>query len=287
MWSSPQKAKEEFILKAKKIHGDKYDFSKSVYTHSKKKVCVTCYKHGDFYITPNSLLKGCGCRKCYEETISKRCRKTEKQFIEEMKEKFGDIYDFSQVKYVTNKDKVDVFCKKHGLFKIRPNDLVCGYGCPKCGHERTKAKLSKTTEEFISQSNIIHNFKYTYLKTSYVNEKEKVCITCPIHGDFLQIPIHHLHGHGCPKCKSSKIEREIELFLVKNHIQFEFQKQFKWLRTNKRIQLLDFYLTEYNIAIECQGIQHFKPVDFASKGHEKQCFEITRLRDKNKFKLCE
>ena len=51
-------------------------------------------------------------------------------------------------------------------------------------------------------------------------------------------------------------------FLQMNEIIYIEQKKFKdWLGA----QSLDFYLPEYNIAIECQGLQHYKPVDFAGK----------------------
>ena len=85
-----------------------------------------------------------------------------------------------------------------------------------------------------------------------------MCILCPEHGEFWQTPSSHLCGKGCPYCKESHLEKEINDFLIKNNIIFEREKHFDWLGK----QSLDFYLPEYNIAIECQGIQHFEPIDF-------------------------
>ena len=59
-------------------------------------------------------------------------------------------------------------------------------------------KISK--EEFIARSNNIHNNKYDYSKVEYVNNKTKVCIICPKHGEFWQTPKNHLLGQGCPIC---------------------------------------------------------------------------------------
>ena len=60
-------------------------------------------------------------------------------------------------------------------------------------------RLSK--EEFIEKSNLKHNFKYSYDKVKYINNKSKVIITCPIHGDFTQSPkSHYLNGNGCQLC---------------------------------------------------------------------------------------
>ena len=58
----------------------------------------------------------------------------------------------------------------------------------------------KTTEQFIEQARAIHGDKYNYDKVTYVNTHTKVCIICPIHGEFETIPCDHLHNHGCPHC---------------------------------------------------------------------------------------
>ena len=115
------------------------------------------------------------------------------------------------------------------------------------------------------------------------NLHNRITITCPIHGDFEQIAQSHLNGHGCPKCQSSHLEEEIKSFLNDNDIEFEQQKTFEWLKLKNHLYL-DFYLPKYNKAIECQGIQHFKPVDFFG-GEE--CFIKTIERDDIKQKLCE
>lgn len=60
------------------------------------------------------------------------------------------------------------------------------------------------TQEFIEKSRQIHHNKYTYTKTVYKNSRDKVIITCPIHGDFEQLPASHLQGHGCPLCSGLK-----------------------------------------------------------------------------------
>lgn len=55
---------EEFIQKAKAVHGDKYDYSMVEYVNTKTKVCVICPKHGEFWQIPNSHFRGIGCCKC-------------------------------------------------------------------------------------------------------------------------------------------------------------------------------------------------------------------------------
>ena len=106
-----------------------------------------------------------------------------------------------------------------------------------------------------------------------------MCIICPKHGEFWQKPNDHLNGHGCPECNESKLEKEIEEYLKSENIKFEKQKKFEWLGR----QSLDFYLPEYNVAIECQGIQHF--TDKTRFSHD--TFKERIKRDKIKKELCD
>ena len=117
----------------------------------------------------------------------------------------------------------------------------------------------------------------------YVNNHTEVCIFCPEHGEFWQKPNVHLSNHGCPKCASSKLELELIKFLEENKTDYIYQankKNFLWLKGLS----LDFYLPEYNAAIECQGIEHFKETSFFGglKG-----FYNTLERDKRKLDLCD
>ncbi len=73
------------------------------------------------------------------------------------------------------------------------------------------AKL--TTEQFIERSTITHSDKYIYTKTDYITNKVPVIITCPTHGDFTQVPSHHMNGSECPTCARLKVS---QILAVKN-----------------------------------------------------------------------
>ena len=157
--------------------------------------------------------------------------------------------------YKGNKEYITVRCKIDGnVWETKPNWLKRGSRCSKCYHRFNSEIRRNSLEYFINKSNEIHKNRYDYSKVEYVNNKTKVCIICPEHGEFWQRPDKHLRGCGCPKCNYSSLERRIELFLLENNINFIPQQKFKWLGK----QSLDFYLPEYNVAIECQGEQHFK-----------------------------
>jgi len=74
----------------------------------------------------------------------------------------------------------------------------------------------KKTEEFINYVKNIHkdaegNAIYSYEKTKYVKNDEKVIISCKLHLDFFQTPKKHKAGQGCPKCKITKIANKLKL----------------------------------------------------------------------------
>ena len=187
-----KKTKEEFIASAREVHGDKYDYSKVEYVCALTKVCIICPEHGDFWQEANSHLRGQGCPKCKYE---KQSSSTE-EFIQKAHKVHGDKYDYSKVEYDGYKTKVCIICPKHGEFWQTPNSHLNGNGCPKCKGE----KQTCTTDEFIAKAKKIHGDKYDYSKVEYVNNHTKVCIICPEHGEFWQIPSSHLQGKGCPKC---------------------------------------------------------------------------------------
>ena len=195
--------REEFIEKAIKTHVEVYDYSKVEYVNNRTKVCIICSEHGEFWQTPHNHLKGQGCPKCKNKKISKSETKTSEKFIDEARNIHGDKYDYSNVVYTGAKDKVEIICKKHGLFFQTPSSHLQGSGCPLCGSERTIKKKSEsfTTESYIKRAKEIHNGKYSYEKTIYEKMKEKIIITCPVHGDFEQTAEKHIYGKcGCPKC---------------------------------------------------------------------------------------
>ena len=274
---------KNFIEKAHEVHGDKYDYSKVDYVNSLTKVCIVCPIHGEFFVRPSDHTHNhVGCQKC-----SGCYRSNKNEFIEKAQKIYGNKYDYSKVEYINNKTKVCIIChekdkygNEHGEFWQRPNDHLSGYECPKCGGNHMP-----TTEEWIKKAQIIHENKYDYSKVHYIDAHTKVCIICPTHGEFWQTPNNHLNGCGCPNCNSdnkSKMEENIHKLLKKHHIKHERQKTFIWLK-NKRNMFLDFYLPNYNVAIEVQGEQHFRAIE---KFGGSDFYLLQHERDEVKKKLC-
>jgi len=130
--------------------------------------------------------------------------KSQEKFIEQLNTIYDDSLNFSESKYINNNTCVTVECKKHGKFKMRPQDLIYGRGCTECNKEKL---IEKRYELFVSAAKILHNNKYTYPKYSdsnYINSFTKITICCPIHGNFKQSACHHLLPCDCQKCANTR-----------------------------------------------------------------------------------
>ncbi|MFA5585596.1 MAG: DUF723 domain-containing protein [Saccharofermentanales bacterium] len=242
---------DNFIKRSSIIHNNQYDYSIVDYIDNKTKIKIICPIHGIFEQTPHAHLNGQKCPKCQDT------KKTNLDFKQISKNKHNNYYDYSLVNYINNKTKVNIICPKHGIFKQRPDDHLNGHGCIKCS-----GKLRNNLKDIISKSNEIHNNLYNYDKSIYINNKTKMIVTCPKHGDFKVTPNNHINKKsGCPKCKESIGERTIRLFLEDNNIKYIIQKRFKNCKYKLSLPF-DFYLMDYNICIEYDGIQHFKSLKF-------------------------
>lgn len=289
---------EEVVSRAKKVHGDDYDYNESEYKSYHEKMKIKCNQCGRIFeqrVSDHLRGEGCSCHK------SDKHRLTLEQYIEKANIIHDYKYDYSELKkYLRGKDKIPVICHEknwdgteHGVFMVRAESHTYGKtGCPKCA-ARQRANYEKVPyDRFVFVSNEVHNNKYIYddeTKANFYDTIHKVPIICPNHGIFWQTPKAHMRGQGCPLCNMSHLERDIEKFLQENSIKYIAQmKDFDWLKLGRGLQSLDFYLPDYNIAIECQGEQHFKPVDFTGKGEEwaNKQFEKVKFLDERKRKIC-
>ena len=238
------------------------------------KVKIICKKHGIFDQTPNIHLScKCGCPKCKGGV-----KYTFNDFIKKSKEIHNDKYNYSLVNYVNSQTKIKIICEIHGVFEQKANDHLNGNGCPKC-----YGNIKPTTEKFIKKAREIHNDKYDYSLVNYINNRIKIKIICKKHGLFEQRPDAHINQkQGCPICKESWGEKEIRNILKQNNINFESQKTFEKC-VNKSLLPFDFYLPKYNLCIEYDGIQHFKPIDFFGG---KKSLKETQKKDKIKTDYC-
>ena len=277
---------EDFVKKAKRTHGNKYDYSKVDYKNQKTEVIIVCPVHGEFKQKPQNHIRGSKCPKCKNDikrnlkpTKSRRVLSTH-QFVDRAKKVHGDKYDYSKVNYKNNKTKVTIVCPIHGEFDQVACYHISGNWCPKCGRESSCNSMLHDSEKFIQKAVKVHGSKYGYSLVNYIKAIKKVTIVCPTHGKFEQIANNHLKGHGCPKCSSSTGEAEIERALDELNIRYSSNY---YVNTGNNVYFFDFFLPDYNLFIEYDGRQHFTPIEHF--GGE-DGFNRTKERDINKNKYC-
>lgn len=211
-------------------------------------------------------------------------RLTKEEFIERAEKVHNNKYDYSKVEYVNNSTKVCVQCPEHGEFWITPDSLFRGRGCPLCGTRRAQMKNRMKQDVFLLKAKKVHNNKYDYKLSKYENTDTKICIICPIHGEFWQTPHHHLNGHGCPHCGRNNIsENKIYNYIKKNFNDAISQYNADFLIENGYKQYIDIYIPSKKIGIEYQGRQHFIPITAYGGEYE---FNKTKERDFKKFYKC-
>ena len=188
---------EEFIHRAKLAHGDKYDYSKSVYSDAKTKLIIICREHGPFKQRPDAHLVG-GCRLCGCESRKIKLR----DLIGKFNEIHACKYDYSLVEGEVSSESIKIICREHGVFTQRRSHHMAGAGCPSCSKNR---KL--TFDIFVKKSNIVHSFAYQYDADSFINSMSKVKIICRKHGEFFQSTSDHMSGKGCSGCADYGFKR--------------------------------------------------------------------------------
>jgi len=267
---------ETFIARAKKMHGETYDYDQVKYISDAYKITILCPVHGNFLQRPADHVKGRGCPKC-----GGTAKKTTGQFITGSSLVHGKKYDYSKVNYINDVSKVCIVCMKHGEFWQTPNDHLSGHGCELCG-----GTAVSNTDDFVVKAVKIHGLKYNYHLVNYRNAHTKVKITCPLHGVFMQKPNSHLCGVGCPKCKESKGEREIRRWLDEN--KFDYKYQYRFPTCKYRLPLpFDFVIEHHGgvIVMEFQGEQHYRPVGFG--GDAEKNYKKIKKTDLIKKEWCE
>jgi len=239
-----------FLKISKNIHNNKYDYSLVDYKNNDTKVNIICPIHGVFKQIPHHHTKGTGCKKC----IDNNKRLNTEIFINRSQKSHNNKYNYLLVDYKGAYDKVKIICPIHGEFEQKPCDHIDGYrGCSKCG-----GTMKSNTEGFILKSKKIYRDKYDYSLVNYSLCTNKVKIICKKHGEFKVSPTNHLSGKGCPICNQSKGENIIMNFLSDNNIKYIPQKKFDNCKNINSLPF-DFYLPKYNMCIEFDGEQHFKP----------------------------
>ncbi len=244
----------KFKEKARKVHGDRYDYSKVEYVDNATKVCIICPEHGEFMQRPYSHLNGNGCPECVG------LKKWDNpKFIEKAREVHGDRYDYSKSVYVNKRTKLTIICPIHGEFEQTPaNHIRQRQGCPECGKKYASEWRKNDYRHFIeeSQGRFGNIYEYPNIENEYINSHSIIHLRCKNCGNvFEKIACDHLtspHG-GCLKCYANKSKDEEE---ITEYIQSLVGVENVMVRARSVLcgQELDVYIPKLKIAFEFNGL---------------------------------
>ena len=282
---------QRFIIRAKEVHGDKFDYSQVNYVSRSTKVAISCSVHGIFWQQPNNHLNGdkCpGCRGLYKKGTPERASYQ----LQKAQEIHGDKYDYSMIDLSNvGNDKVSIVCPQHGQFTQLWNNHVSKIhknGCPKCGRVSTFDKTMLGNAKFISKAQKTHGTKYDYTDVNYQGAHKKVTIICGAHGPFECTPANHWHrGVGCTKCinsNPSRGEAKIASWLAAQNIPYEYQKSYPdlWYKAKNGRLKYDFYLPTKNLLIEYDGEHHTQPISWSKKIDGVERLKAQQIKDQLK-----
>jgi len=261
---------EIFIKRSKEKHGDKYDYSRSVWISKMTKIEIICPVHGSFFQLACGHLSGRGCRKCGYESR----RDNTKSFIEESIRVHGLKYNYDKTKYINARTKVVINCSIHGDFAQKPSKHILGQGCDLCGSNSSIEKRRKTKERFVEQAKMVHGERYDYSKVNYTTTMKKVEIICKIHGSFWQKACDHIGSEaGCPCCLR-KNHSDLAILLKDEFSDWNIipnKKIWNSFGKYKSRRFCDFWMEKdgIEVIVEYDGQQHYREVRFGGMSEDK------------------
>jgi hypothetical protein len=231
----------DFVARAVGVHGVFYDYSKVIYRGIDVKVTIVCPIHDAFEQTPYEHLRGHGCCRCGNGTL------TRDKFIELANTKYSNKYNYDKVIYVTHKTPVLIVCPVHGDFRQTPAKhlRLDSRGCWACVRDSCR----HTTTVFVAKAVAIHGH-YDYSDADYSHAFASVAIICPVHGEFRQRANDHLNGHGCPRCQTmvSLAHAEIVDFIQSKNVT---------VIVNDRVTIapyeIDVWVPDYKFGVDYHG----------------------------------
>ena len=247
-------SKEEFINKARSIHGNKFDYSRVDYINSKTKICIVCPEHGEFWQIPNSHLLGKSCPLCSKKSSAKQRSNTQEIFFKRIKAKFGNKFDYSKSVFNGWNNPIIITCKKHGDFQTTPKHHLMGDGgCPHCRILTVSNKLRKGIE--LIKETLVERYgdDIVLISTEYSNVRKPLVLECKKHGQFVTTWALIRRGSCCPACG-------IENRALKRSLgQEEFERRSNLIHHNKYSYELAVYKEEKSkVWVRCPEHGYFE-----------------------------
>lgn len=260
---------------------------KSDEIHNYQYKAIGEYKSADEQIKMKHIM--CGfefyCRvdmHLYNKTGCPKCNGGIKLKLDDAQHNLDIVYnnEYKLIQY-NGYDDHSIFLHSCGdEFKTSFNNLINKRTKCTCLHINTKW----TQDLFIEKSNELHNSEYRLL-SAFKNIETKVTLEHTICGHkWKSLPKKHIYAkQGCPNCNDSIGEKSIKILLNNANIKYTIQMKFDDCKNIKALPF-DFYLPDYNVCIEFDGIQHYEAIEWFGG---QDALDKNILRDSIKNKYCE
>lgn len=272
----------------------KYDYSEFLCTTCLDKGIIKCPEHGIFMMD-RTTHRTSACPKCGRQRIKNKLKDSIEGFIRKANGVHNFLYDYSLINEYTNAhQRVPIICKNHGVFYQQAFVHLTGCHCPSCANESHKIQKNNLNKDiFITRSREIHGDRYDYSNAIYINCKTPTEIVCLVHGSFFQKPYNHFNKRsatGCPLCNTSKGEIKLKTVCKMLDIGIVTQKSFPDCKYKNPLKF-DGFFPYFNVCIEIQGQQHYKPVRHLiftkfSENESIENFRVQQIKDQIKRDYC-
>ncbi|CAI8268760.1 MAG: Uncharacterised protein [Polaribacter sp. SA4-10] len=273
-----------FINKAKGLHGDKYDYSSSLYINATKNIQINCIKHKTtFYQTSNSHFKSkFPCKDCRTEYLRDLHSDGINGFIKKMKIKHGDVFLFNNTNYINARTKVELCCKKcHSTIISEPFTLLNGKGCSNCFQQESRNSFGVDKLKEINK--YVSKIGGKCLSTDYTNNEENLKFKCKKEHVFYESWSDIKYSmRWCKECAPNRYVGETLTRMILEHL-LSIKMPSSYIKSMAGLQL-DGYCKEKKIAFEYQGYQHFTKGSYFHNDAEK--YKNQQARDSQKKLLC-
>lgn len=258
------------------------------YKTAATRIKCRCKKDGSiWYPKPNSLLCGQGCPECGRIASNLNSMKSNEDFVAELKEKNPTIEPLEKYNGVFTPIKFK--CRDCGnIWSMNPDAALHALQkCPICTKKKNVQAMTKTNEQFLSELEDA-NPNIEVLEP-YKTDHDKILARCKIHNYTWRPAAGRLlrRATGCPKCCAYHNENIAYRILTKWGFDVTLQKRFPECK-DKNTLPFDLYIPDFNICIEYDGEQHYRPVRFkgVTQKEAEEHFKLQDLHDFIKTKYC-
>lgn len=226
---------KKFLENVKKVHGTKYDYSKVKYVNSQSKIEIICPIHGAFTMKANSHKNGQGCPICGRIKANDNIAINYSEFLQRAIKTHGSRYLYDEQSYKNFTSVMKIKCFEHGWFNQKPHSHISmKAGCSKCGVIKSAKSSEKGWSIVLNMFREVHEDRYSYDDSSYIDVSTKMRIKCKIHGWFLQKPYQHYAGSGCTKCATTEVheKQKIDFHEFKDRARLKHGAKYKYFEND-------------------------------------------------------